>query len=142
VEMQEIVYYDANFILALLIQEHRQHSAAEKISKGLSEFIGAVSFLTVDELLYAFSKYHINKQMVVSKLQEFIISSNNLICVSNKADIGEIYQYCDLYKEFNLKPRDTMHYFLMRQNRIKLIASFDKDFILNQKKLGIKVINN
>ena len=49
-------------------------------------------------------------------------------------------KYIETWKFIVLKPRDAMHFQIMKSNKVKYIVTFDKHFNLNQKELGITVV--
>ena len=51
-----------------------------------------------------------------------------------------VKKYLKQWQKYNLRPIDSVHFFLMKQHKIKTIATFDNDFIKNKKQLGIKVL--
>ena len=135
------IYIDTNVFVALHFSGHKFYDLALNLKK---RFIGNklyLGFLTIDEILYTLSKYKISKKDSINIIKRGIVNSSDVTILPSPFESSEVLDYLYTYKKTSLKPRDSLHLYLMKINKIKKIATFDNDFIKKQKELGIEVLN-
>ncbi|MBU1088745.1 type II toxin-antitoxin system VapC family toxin [Patescibacteria group bacterium] len=138
--MIDKIYLDASFFVALQIKEHIFYQKAwKKINKSQSIKI-YFSLFTLDEAIHVLKKYKLSKSKIIKIVKDKLINTNKSILISYKDDKKTSLKYLNLWQKYNLRPIDSVHLFLMKQHKIKTIATFDNDFIKNKKQPGIKVL--
>ena len=136
------IYLDSNFIIAALVSDHPQHPKSKEIIERHLKLKLLVSLLTLDEVIHTLNlAYNLSRLDLSFKVESFLNSKEVKLCDAITTFNNPIKQYLHLYVDYNLSPRDTLHYLMMKANKISHIATFDNDFIKNQKKLKIKVLN-
>lgn len=137
------IYLDANFIAALLLENHKDHSRAEYIFQKVvveePNTLFLVSTLGVDETWMALHKdARLKGENPALGYSEFAVAFSGIInqLISyHRVKILEAPNPEELLKialfgarKFNLKPRDSFHYALAKQWEAKLLT-FDSDFL-------------
>ncbi len=138
--MKDCIYCDSSFIIASMVSNHLNHEKAVELIKNLKPTLLCISPLVIDEVIYGLRVYGFDKDNIRSELKKRISGINLLEILPIIIDNARIDSYLNLWVNTNLKPRDAMHIFIMKQNGIKNIATFDNDFLKNNKELGINVI--
>lgn len=138
--MPDKIYVDASFFIATQIINHPFHQESLRILKEYSESDLYFSLLTIDEIVYTLDKYKIDQNKIISVIREKIILIRNTKLLSYKDNVGQIENYLEVWRKTQLRPRDALHLYLMREAALENIATFDKDFIKNRKRLGIRVL--
>ncbi len=137
--MKEQCYLDANFIVYLLVKSHPNNKDAIEKLKNLKNYSWVTSFLVLDEVLYIMNKYIKDKELICSAIKSFF-TKVELEMIGLENSIPVALKYIETWKFIVLKPRDAMHFQIMKSNKVKYIVTFDKHFNLNQKELGITVV--
>ncbi|MBI3290435.1 type II toxin-antitoxin system VapC family toxin [Candidatus Microgenomates bacterium] len=127
-------YLDANLLFYWQDPESPFNEAATDIIKRLveSEYFLFTSSLILDEYLYTCLKFSgkpksdMKSSLKLSLRKIFKLPHLQLInpTLDEKKHLGVI----DLIVRYNLRPRDAYHVFIMRENKMKFIATFDTDF--------------
>ena len=122
----EAVYLDSNlFITAAISLDSNGEKARElidKINNGL--FKAYTSALTIDEVIWIVQKF--KDRETAYETAKTIISTSKINFIP--IDIEIVSASLELYKETNLKPRDSIHLATMKINGISTIVSQDSDF--------------
>lgn len=137
---KEKIYFDASFIISLLTKEHVFNGAARNKLNVIQNQSIYISALTLDECVFNLNYYSKDKDITAGLINNLISDLDGLKELDQNVNFNSFKTYLSFWKQSRLKPRDAMHIFLMKQNKIKTIATFDKDFIKYQKELKIKVI--
>jgi predicted nucleic acid-binding protein len=139
--MTDKVYLDASFVIPLLVKEHPYHTQGFVISKYLQQCDVYISPLLLDEVMYSLTKYRLTREYIAKTIKNNILTKSNVRVVNLDDTIEDLQNFLIYWKNSGLKPRDAMHMFIMRQNKVKKIATFDEDFIKNETRLKIKIVN-
>lgn len=135
------VYLDASFFIASQVIENNLHQQARQKLNSLRSKTIYYSWLVLDEIIYVLEGgYNFNKKEVVKMVLSNLVDIANTEFISLDSSELEITKYLSSWQENFLKPRDTMHLFLMKEHNIKTIATFDQDFIKNRESLKIKIL--
>lgn len=127
-------YLDANFLIFLQDFDSSFYPKAEVILKKLIEegFVLFISALVLDEFLMGSlrlsgkSAEQMKENLRLGLKTIFNIPNINL--VNPPQDSEKHLKVVNLMAKFNLKPRDSYHLFIMLENKIKYLATFDSDF--------------
>jgi predicted nucleic acid-binding protein len=138
--MRDNVYVDTSFFIATQITNHPFHNEAVSILKKYINCPFYFSLLTLDEIVFTLLNHRFKSFEIVDIITKKIVSIKNTRLIAYQNNLKQIREYMDFWKDASLSPRDAMHVFLMKQNKIKTIATFDADFKRNRKKLGIEII--
>jgi predicted nucleic acid-binding protein len=133
------VYLDSSFLIAYIIKEHRFNSDAVNILKKYISGKFYISYLTIDEALY-YMKDHFSDKIEIRDKFKDIVSALEIEFIGVESNSYLVNKYIDHWIDTGLKPRDAMHLFIMKENNIKDLASFDNDFIKSKKKYNIEII--
>ena len=112
---------------------YHQESVA-LIEKLVAEKFGIfISPLCLDEYLHAVALYlkNLKSKNFEVELKDYLksillIPNLNLVNPSKNKDLQT--KVVDFMVSFFLRPRDAYHLFIMKENKIKFIATFDNDF--------------
>lgn len=136
--MNDRIYLDSNIVIAYLNSSHEFHARAVRIiSKNKHKY--AVSILVVDEVIYILNKLYSDKGFIYEVVRK-LLSSSEVEVIGAENTKADLIRYIELWKNCPLKPRDAQHYFVMKSNKVKRIATFDDDFIKNQKVLKVEIV--
>lgn len=127
-------YLDTNILILLQNQNFTNHQQTKLIfSKFLKEgFQLFISSLVIDEYLY--NTYRLieaeksKKLILLKKGFNKILKIPNINLVNPPLEFKKHKKIVDLMHKYNLKPRDAYHLFIMLENKIKYLATFDSDF--------------
>ncbi len=137
--MKDLIYLDASVLVALLVEYHPLHTRATHIFDKIRNRPKTISYLVLDEVIYALTKYKYEKSEVSQKLETLILFGDfSFIGLENEN--ASIKNYLKLWSNHSLHPRDAMHVAIMKENRIKTIATIDTDFIKHKESLSIKIV--
>lgn len=134
--MKSPIYVDASWLIALYVENHPFHNLAKRQFSECAKSKFVISHLAVDEVLHGLSKYRIKDEVIVSLLKAFVetVTIKEIILESNSASI---IKYLESWVSSALAPRDAMHLFLIEDNKIKSLLTFDRELKKVSKKLGI-----
>lgn len=152
--MTNKVYLDANILISHQVQGHDYHQRAVEILDDLwqKQYAFVISSLTMDELFYGMvyilrQDKTSNKDApfssfsgILEKVTKNVLSLNRLELVEFRNNPNELLEIVKIIKKYNFRPRDSFHFRVMEQNKLKEIATFDRDFQILEKR-GIKVIS-
>lgn len=134
------IYIDASFFIATQVINHPFHKKAGWFLKKMINDIFYFSLPTIDEIIYAFLQYQVDQETITSIINDKIVNIENVRLLNYPNDLYQIQSYLKIWNKSCLKPRDALHFYFMKVNNVKYLATFDNDFIKNEKKLGIKVV--
>lgn len=132
------VFADASFLISLVIDSHPFRLKAEAIFSKYKRFV--ISAFVLEEVVHVLRRvYHLDfdelENFVVDVLTlekyEFIEAPNEKMLLA---------KLVNCMRESHLGTRDAIHYLFMRTRKLRLLATFDGDFIQKQKELRIKVV--
>lgn len=134
------IYCDTNFLVAIFVKEHTLNHLAVKILKSHSHNQFVLNLFVLEEVIYCLQHVYSFDFAKLKLFTDEILTLEPLIFVEithqrNLAKILTRYQ-----EKFGLRPRDTLHYLIMKQQGINFMATFDEDFVKKQKELRIKVL--
>ena len=98
------------------------------------------SLLTIDEVINAIKRYKLAQSKILKAVRDHILDLENLEIVSYEPALSSLKEYLEVYSSMGLKPRDSLHLHIMRENMLDTIATFDTDFISKKSKLEIKIV--
>lgn len=134
------IYVDSSFFVATQIINHPHHKRAAKLVELCKDSSFHYSLLTIDEIVYVLSKFHIAKKEIASIIREHICAIKNTRLISYNTNIKTLEEYATLWSQNSLAPRDALHAYFMKMEKLTYIATFDNDFRRNQKKMKIEVL--
>ena len=120
-QIKEIIYLDTNFFVYLFTKEPEE---VEEIIIYLKEIKVFTSCLTYDEFVWIIRKMY-NKDTSI-KAGEFLLNLDLIHFI--ELDKTILNKSIEVMKQFNLKPRDALHFSSMEIKGIKQIVTEDKDF--------------
>lgn len=138
--MRDKVYVDTSFFIATQIANHPFHDVSTQVLEEYKDSPFYFSLLTIDEIIFTLSHHRFKPEEISTIINEKIVAIKNTRLVAYQNKMKQIGEYIDFWKSMPLGPRDAMHVYLMKQNDISTIATFDADFKRNRKKLGITII--
>jgi len=138
--MIDKIYLDASFFIAFKIPSHPFYKKALKIFDQIKNQQIYFSLFFIDEVIYNLSKYKLNKKQITDLVKKDLLEANNTFLLTLPPQKKIIEKYLKQWQKYNLKPIDSVHLFLMKQHKIKTIATFDNHFIKNKKQLGINIL--
>lgn len=136
-------YLDASFFVALQVVGHVHREKAEEKLDKLSQNQTTIcySWLMIDEAIHVLHSYYdFSKEKVAFAVKESLIEATNSQLVTNLVQEEKLLKYLRFWQKNKLRPRDALHLFLIKQHKIKTIATFDQDFIAQRKKLKIEIL--
>lgn len=150
IKKQNKIYLDANILVywALPKTPEIRKRVRFLLAKIIKENISA-SCLSMDEAWWGIKDiYNViyNTQLgcadepifsLIKNFTEKIIKKTEILQFNDP--VGGINKALKNIEEFKLRPRDAFHLALMRANNIDSIATNDRDFIKNQKPMGISI---
>lgn len=121
-----MLYLDANFFIFALLDKTKKGVAAREIQRSIvkGKERAITSSLALDEIMWVLIRNR--KQHLLRTAVEGIYLTPNLdvVGVSSTAPLLAL----DFMEKYDLKPRDAFHLAVMRENRVGIIVSNDKDF--------------
>ena len=122
----EEVYVDSNLFIYASSEEGIISKNAYEIIKRINDgnLIAYTSTLTMDEVLYIIQK-KVGRE-IAAKIVENYIKLNNLNIIS--VDLEILNKSIEIYRQTNLKPRDSIHLAVMKINKISTMITSDSDF--------------
>ena len=122
----EEVYVDSNLFIYASSEEGIISKNAYEIIKKINDgnLIAYTSTLTMDEVLYIIQK-KVGREIAANIIENYI-KLNNLNIIS--VDLEILNKSIEIYKQTNLKPRDSIHLAVMKINKISAMISSDPDF--------------
>lgn len=127
-------YIDANILIFLQNKKSLNHQKTRLLFNKLLEegYKVYISSLVIDEYLYniyrllAGDKLDKLKMLKLNLKKVFKIPGIEL--VNPSPEVKKHDKVINLMAKYNLHPRDAYHLFIMLENRIKYLATFDNDF--------------
>ena len=135
--MKSKCFLDSNFLIYFLDRKSIFHQKAKEIVAGLNadNYTLVISPLVIDEFVYSLKKLLIFEGITGGKIfsellraYDAIFKLPNLEIVPINNERSENRKVIGYMEEYNLKPRDAYHLLVMKKNRIREFATFDKDF--------------
>lgn len=128
-------YLDANLLVYFKSESSDLYIQSKSLLKRASEnnLAFSISPLCIDEFLYASIKEFARKKLPIDKyyLQyhlKSILTLPNLSILNPPIDPESQLEVISLMQKYSLRPRDAYHLLIMRSNKIKYFATFDRDF--------------
>ena len=127
------VYIDSNVLVSWQIANHPFYPQAKLLIKTLLEqnFFLCLSPLTIDEYLWAILKYQKTGYLPKKPSPQTsirMLADLNLSYVNINWDKKTLLSIYPLIERYKLRPRDGFHLKIIKDNKIKYLASFDNDF--------------
>lgn len=125
---------DANLLVYFQDPQSPSNQEATAIIQKLTEesYEIIISSLVLDEYLYTSLKFSgkSRKEMKESltKSLKRIFKLKNIILVNPGLELKKHLKVINLMVKYNLQPRDAYHLFIMLENKVKFLATFDSDF--------------
>lgn len=127
-------YLDANVLLFLQDSQSpfygQARLAVEQLILKRAEIF--TSSLALDEFLQGTLRFsHKSKQEMRGQLKKGlkrIFSIPQFKLVNPPGDPKRHVKVVDIVAKYNLRPRDAYHLFIMQENKIRYLATFDNDF--------------
>ena len=116
-----LFYINTNFLIYLFVKEEEE---GIRIINKLKEVNLCTSTLTYDEFIWVIRK--ISNKETSLKASDYFLNLDFLKILELNKETLTISN--EAMKEFDLKPRDSLHYASMKQKQIKNIVTDDKDF--------------
>lgn len=127
-------YLDANLLFYWQDPKSPFNTVANDIINRLveKEYLLFLSSLVLDEYLYTClrfsgkSKKDMKNSLKLSMRR--LIKIPHLQLINPPLDEKKHLRVVDLIAKYNLRPRDAYHLFIMMENKIKFLTTFDSDF--------------
>lgn len=128
-------YIDSNVLVYYKNESSPFHTQTVSLIKNLvkNNFAIFTSPLVLDEFLHAFLLY--GRQKKERNLKEFlfaylesILEIPHIKIINSPIDKQSQYRIVEFIHKFFLRPRDAYHLLIMKSNKIKYFATFDRDF--------------
>lgn len=126
-------YLDANVLTFLGNEDSPLYKKAADIANDLiqEEYQLICSSLTLDEYFHTVMRFSKDSREETSRsLKEAFkkLLKLNLKLVNPSLDEKKHLKVIDLIMKYNLHARDAYHLFIMLENKVKFLATFDSDF--------------
>lgn len=128
-------YLDSNILVYLKEVSATQHKQSIVMLEKLvsNEYVLCVSPLCLDEFLYTAFVYlkKAGVKDVAKELKQYlgaILKIPNLTIINPPIEKSSQYKVIAYMGKFSLRPRDAYHLLAIKANKIKYLATFDKDF--------------
>ncbi len=135
------IYLDANYFIAVLIQDHKYNLRAVNITRVFEDYKPYISILVMNEVIFSLHKLGYEKTLISRLLLKAIRNLNISMVERDSMSFEGEANYLEIWTNSNLKPSDACHLYYMKSLNIDSMVSFDSDFINNSDKLGIEVIH-
>lgn len=126
-------YLDANVLVYYQDPSSPLHDAASRIIENLlaNGFSLTLSSLSLDEYEYTvLSSINKPKLEVLKRLRigfSRLLKIPTVSLINPPLELKKHRRIFNLMAKFNLKPRDAYHLFIMLENKVKYLATFDSD---------------
>lgn len=127
-------YLDANLLFYWQDPKSPFNQAATNIVERLVQggYFLFVSSLVLDEYLYTCLRFSGKSKIEMKDNLKFslkrVLKIPTLRLINPSLDERKHLKVIDLIAKFNLHPRDAYHLFIMLENKVKFLATFDSDF--------------
>lgn len=127
-------YLDANLLIFLSNKKSSFHQQAVNIIEQLVEgkYQIFLSTLSLDEYFHNFLRFSLDsKEKTLKKLKAAyreLIQISNLYLINAPLELKKQFQALNFMSKHNLHARDAYHLFIMLENKVKFLATFDSDF--------------
>lgn len=127
-------YLDANILVYYQDPDSLLYDTASRIIENLlangSDLI--ISSLSLDEYEYTvFSSINKPKLEILKRLRRGfnrLLKIPTISLINPPLELKKHRKVLNLMAKFNLKPRDAYHLFIMLENKVNSLATFDSDF--------------
>ena len=143
-DVMKICYLDANLLLYYSNPDSLFYNQATAIISQLwdQKWQLALSPLTLDEYFHNMIRFsRVTRADAFSDLKRSfgrIIKLPKIIIINPNLDLKRQQKVINLMIKYKLRARDAYHIFIMKENKVKFMATFDRDFDEVFKKSGIK----
>lgn len=129
----KICYLDANTLAFLGNKNSSFHEKAVEIIEKLisSGYELTVSSLSLDEYFHTVLRFSQDpRDLAIKNLKREYkkLLKLNIKLINPSLDEKKHLQVINLIAKYNLHPRDAYHLFMMLENKVKFLATFDHDF--------------
>lgn len=128
---------DASFLVAFFVEDHIYQPKVKVILGKNRVFV--VTILSLEETFFVLKRKYGFNRLTLEKVVDSLLSPGVFNFVEIPDQLGLANRLVSASERLGLKSRDALHYLIMKQRGIRLMATFDQDFIKKQKALGIKV---
>lgn len=125
-----MVYLDANVFVFAALAADELGDAARQILRKLRGISAKTCCLTMDELAWAVLRREDNAMAV--RACRAVLELKDLDIVS--VEYGDVWEMARVMENYDLRPRDALHYAVMRRLNEETIITEDIHF----KKIGVK----
>jgi len=128
-------YLDANLLFYWQDPKSPFNQAATDIVERLlyTKYFLFVSSLVLDEYLYTCLRFSGKSKIEMKDNLKFslkrVLKIPTLQLINPSLSEKKHLKVIDLIVKYNLYPRDAYHLFIMLENQVKFLATFDNDFI-------------
>ena len=129
------VYIDSCVLIAFLVPTLKHHKDAKAVMSGIKTSV--ISFLTLNESFYVLHYELKIKKAVIKKHMNMLLNSDVQV-VSMEQNNNTALKYLTAFCKSNMRPSDCLHALIIKANRIKYIATFDKDLSMELAKKGVR----
>lgn len=140
-------YLDSNIVLSFIDSSAQFHNQSKQI---LTKLVAEsweinLSALVLDECFHNSLRFSKKSRQIAIKQLKFryrkFIKLPNIKLVVQLPQLKKHTAVLNLMAKYNLRARDAYHLFIMKENRIKYLATFDNDFDSVFKKGLVKKFN-
>ncbi len=127
-------YLDTNILIFLQDKTSKFHQKTQLLFNKLieEEYQIYISSLILDEYLYNLYRLlageRADKLKILNSSLKKIFKIPHIGLINPTLEAKNHLKIINLMKQYNLKPRDAYHLFIMKENKIKYLATFDHDF--------------
>lgn len=127
-------YLDANFLVYYQDKKSPFHYQVKLIMENLiiGGFELVLSSLSLDEYEYTVLRSFNNpKPEIIKNLKSGfrkLLKISDIKLINPPLEFKKHFKVLNLMQKYNLKPRDAYHLFIMLENKVKFLATFDSDF--------------
>lgn len=127
-------YIDANILIFLQNKKSLNHQKTILLFNKLLEegYKVCISSLVIDEYLYNVYRLlegdKLDKLKILKLNLKKVFKIPGIELINPSLEIKRHNKVINLMAKYNLRPRDAYHLFIMLENKIKYLATFDNDF--------------
>ena len=150
ISMKKVIkkcYVDTNILIFLQDENSRFYHQTRLLFNKLieEEYKIYISSLIIDEYLYNLYRLIEGERADKLKILNFslkkIFRIPHIGMINPSLETKRHIKVINLMKKYSLKPRDAYHLFIMKENKIKYLATFDNDFDQVFEKDSIKKLD-
>lgn len=123
--MDQIVFVDANIFLEIFLKNNKIEDCKKFLEKSR---LGDISTFTSDFIVYTCLIQIQYKTKEINNMNDFVIFINTLNLNILRLNIANIPRTVELMNKYKLDFDDALVVSFMKDNNIKTLISFDRDF--------------